>query len=148
MVAQMVEESAFNAGDQGLIPGSGRYPGEGNGYSLQYSCLENSKDRGSWWAIVHGTAKCQAQLSDWHTSKDTEWKQWEQRGRGCVWHQAWLLRDVTWTRCWRLKGASVVMTPTHQWFAALLDTMSLSIFFLSSFLFFPLPSFLTFYLSF
>ena len=46
MVAQMVEESAFNAGDQGLIPGSGRYPGEGNGNPLQYSCLQNSMDRG------------------------------------------------------------------------------------------------------
>ena len=42
----MVEESAFNAGDQGLIPGSGRYPGEGNGNPLQYSCLQNSMDRG------------------------------------------------------------------------------------------------------
>ena len=48
----MVEESAFNAGDQGLIPGSGRYPGEGNGNPLQYSCLENSTDRGAWWATV------------------------------------------------------------------------------------------------
>ena len=41
--------SAYNAGDPGSIPGSGRSPGEGNGNSLQYSCLENSKDRGAWW---------------------------------------------------------------------------------------------------
>ncbi|XP_070656308.1 testis-expressed protein 26 isoform X2 [Bos indicus] len=41
------EESAYNAGDPGLIPGSGRYPGEGNGNTLQYSCLENPKDRGA-----------------------------------------------------------------------------------------------------
>ena len=42
------EESAYNAGDLGLIPGSGRVPGEGNDNSLQYSCLENSMDRGAW----------------------------------------------------------------------------------------------------
>ena len=58
------EESAHNAGDPGLIPGSGRSPGEGNGNPLQYSCLENSMDRGAWWAIVHGITKSQARLSD------------------------------------------------------------------------------------
>ena len=58
------EESACNAGDQGSIPGSGRSPGEGNGNALQYSCLENSMDRGAWRATVHGVAKSQIQLSD------------------------------------------------------------------------------------
>ena len=48
------KESACNAGDPGLIPGLGRSPGEGNGNSLQYSSLENSMDRGAWWATVHG----------------------------------------------------------------------------------------------
>jgi len=48
------KESASNAGDRGLIPGSGRSSGEGNGNPLQYSCLENSMDRGAWWAKVHG----------------------------------------------------------------------------------------------
>ena len=43
------KESAFHAGDLGLIPGSERAPGEGNGYPLQYSCLENPMDRGAWW---------------------------------------------------------------------------------------------------
>ena len=43
------KESACSAGDLGMIPGSGRSPGEGNGYPLQYSCLENSMDRGAWW---------------------------------------------------------------------------------------------------
>ena len=43
-------ESACNAGDEGLIPGLGRFPGEENGYPLQYSCLENSTDREAWWA--------------------------------------------------------------------------------------------------
>ena len=47
------KESASNAGDVALIPGSGRSPGEGNGNSLQYSSLENSVDWGAWWATVH-----------------------------------------------------------------------------------------------
>ena len=51
------KESICNAGGLGLIPGLGRSPGEGNGYQLQYSCLENSMDRGTWQAIVHGVAK-------------------------------------------------------------------------------------------
>ena len=49
--------SARNAGELGSIPGLGRSPGEGNGNPLQYSCLENSMDRGAWWATVHGVAK-------------------------------------------------------------------------------------------
>ena len=47
------KESACNAGDLGSIPGLGRSPGEGKGYSIQYSGLENSTDRGAWWATVH-----------------------------------------------------------------------------------------------
>ena len=58
------KESAYNAGDAGLIPGSGRSPGDGNGYPLQYSCLKKSMDRGSWWATVHRIAKSWTQLSD------------------------------------------------------------------------------------
>ena len=57
------KESACSAGDPGSIPGWGRSPGEGNGYPLQYSCLENSMDRGAWWATVHGLMKSWAQLS-------------------------------------------------------------------------------------
>ena len=53
------KESAYNAGDAGLIPGWGRSPGDGNGNPLQYSCLENSMDRGALWATVHGAAKSQ-----------------------------------------------------------------------------------------
>ena len=54
-----VKVSAWNAGDQGSIPGSGRSPGEGNGNPLQYSCLENPMERGAWWAAVHGVTKSQ-----------------------------------------------------------------------------------------
>ena len=49
--------SAQSTGHQGLIPGSGRPPGEGNDYPLQYSCQENPMDRGAWGATIHGLAK-------------------------------------------------------------------------------------------
>ena len=54
------KESACNAEDPGLIPGSGKYTGEENGNPLQYSCLENPTDGGAWWALVRGVAKSQA----------------------------------------------------------------------------------------
>ena len=57
-------ESACNAGDLRLIPGSGRSPGEGNGNPLQYSCLENPRDGGAWWGAVYGVAKSRARLSN------------------------------------------------------------------------------------
>ena len=57
-------ESACNSGDMGLIPGLGRFPGIGNGNPLQYFCLENSMDRESWWATLHGVAKSWTGLSD------------------------------------------------------------------------------------
>ena len=55
----VVKNPPANAGDLGLILGSGRSPGEGNGNPLQYSCLGNPKDRGAWGATVHGVAKGQ-----------------------------------------------------------------------------------------
>ena len=64
------KESACSAGDPGLIPGSGSIRGEGNGYPLQYSCLENSMDRGDWWATVLGATKSQTRLSA-HTHTHT-----------------------------------------------------------------------------
>ena len=51
------KESACSEGNPGWISGLGRYPGEGNGYPIQYSCLENSMDRETWWATVHGISK-------------------------------------------------------------------------------------------
>ena len=51
------KESTCNAGNKGLIPGSGRFPEGGNGNPLQYPCLENPMDRGAWRAIVHGVAR-------------------------------------------------------------------------------------------
>ena len=56
--------SDYNTRDPGLIPGSGRSPGEGNGNPLQYSCLENPMDGGVWWVTAHGIAKSWIRLSD------------------------------------------------------------------------------------
>ena len=63
----MLKNPLANSGDirnRSSIPGSGRSPGDGNGNPLQYSCLENPRDRGAWWATVHGVPKSQAWLSD------------------------------------------------------------------------------------
>ena len=62
------KEFSCSAGDEGLIPGSGRSPGGGNGYPLQYSCLGNPMDRGAWWATVHRAAKNQTWSSYWTQS--------------------------------------------------------------------------------
>ena len=64
LVIQSVKISTYNARDLGSIPGSGRSPGEGNGNPLQYSCLQNSKNRGTWWATVHVIIKNWTRLSD------------------------------------------------------------------------------------
>ena len=58
------KEPDHSVGDLGSIPELGRSPGEGHGYPLQYSGLENSMDRGAWWATVHGPAKSQTHLSN------------------------------------------------------------------------------------
>ena len=60
--------NAGNARDTGLFPGSRRSPGGGHGNPLQYSCLENSMDRGAWWATVHRVAKSQTRLKQQSTS--------------------------------------------------------------------------------
>ena len=58
------KESARNAGDPSSLPGLGKFSGEGNGNPFQYSCLENSMDRGAWWATVHRVAKSWTWLSN------------------------------------------------------------------------------------
>ena len=60
----MVKNSQANARDTGLIPGSGRSPGGGQGNTLQYFCLGNPMDRGAWWTTVHEVAKSQTLLSN------------------------------------------------------------------------------------
>ena len=63
------KESACNVGDLGSIPGLGRSSGEGMGNTLQCSCLENSMDRGTCWAAVHGITRSRTRLSDQHTQQ-------------------------------------------------------------------------------
>ena len=60
--SSVAKASASNAGDQGSIPGVGSSPGEGNGYLLQYSCLENPMNRGACWARVHGITRVRHDL--------------------------------------------------------------------------------------
>ena len=67
LVAQMVKESACHPGDQGLIAGWGRSPREGNGYPLQYSCLENPMHRGAWQATVHPWGCKELDRTQWLT---------------------------------------------------------------------------------
>ena len=86
------KESACNSGDSGLIPGSGRSPGEGNDISLQYSSVEYPMDRGAWWAVVHWECK---------ESDTTKWLTFTLR-RHCSIHctlVCWIHREI---RMWRL----------------------------------------------
>ena len=64
--------SVYNAGDLGSIPGSGRFPGDGNGNPLQYSCPENPMDGGAWWATVYGVAKSRKRLRDFTFTSFTQ----------------------------------------------------------------------------
>ena len=61
------KESAYNTGNAGLIPWSGRSPEEGNAYPFQYSCLENPVDRGAWQSMVHSVAKDLTRLKQFST---------------------------------------------------------------------------------
>ena len=79
-----VKASACNARDLGSIPGSGRFPGKGNGYPLQYSCMENSISRGAWWATVDyspGVAKSWTWLTDFHSHGNISCKEWKNKGK-------------------------------------------------------------------
>ena len=67
------KEPTFNAGDLGLISGLGRFPGEEHGNLLQDSGLENSMDRGAWWATVHRVAKSRTRLKRFSTRTHTQY---------------------------------------------------------------------------
>ena len=68
LVVKNMPANAEDIGDVGSIPGPGRSLGEGNGYPLQYSCLENPMDRGAWRATVHGITKSQTRLKELSTA--------------------------------------------------------------------------------
>ena len=76
----------------GSVPGSGRSAGVGNVNSLQYSCLENSMDRGAWWAIVHGAAKSQTRLST-HTFLYF-WFWWDHQSLICFFYPDHLAKNI------------------------------------------------------
>ena len=87
---------AGDAGDVGLIPGSGRFPGRGNSNLLWYSCLENPMDRGAWQSIVHEVTESWMWLSNWTTPfslliafcQDSEWhRMWEKKNQR--WHPSY-----------------------------------------------------------
>ena len=80
------KEYTCKAKDLGLSPGWGRSSGEGNGYPLQYSCLENPMDRGTWWATVYGVAKSWKQLSNTHTHTHTQYSIPHLYSFICWWH--------------------------------------------------------------
>ena len=73
-VALVVKNPPADAGDRreaGVVPGSGRTPGGGHGHPLQYSCLENTMDRGSWWATDLGVAKSRTRRKQFSTYSET-----------------------------------------------------------------------------
>ena len=107
----VVNNPPANAGDTrdlGSIPGSGRFPGVGHGNPLQYSCLENSIDRGAWQATVHRAEKSWTQLSGWaHTHILTQ---------GYLWTS---LYDPMDKPCLTLPACCLIVTtggwPLHPW---------------------------------
>ena len=115
-------ESACTAWDLGSIPGSGRSPGEGNDYPLQYSCLDSSIDRGAWQATVHGICRTESLHCSPETTttlliiytpiQNKKFKVWKKSGMDKEWHsQGMLLKckrhrfspwvgKISWRREW------------------------------------------------
>ena len=115
-MAQTVKQVyAYNARDPGLIPGSGRSPGEGNGNPLQYSCLGNRMDGGAWRAAVHGVAQSGTGLSDQTHSRLREMLVLlRPRPLSCQ-----RLRVGGAGRCWRVGGGAMAEgVARSQWVSA------------------------------
>ena len=122
----VVKNLPAHVGDTGLLPGSGRSPGGVNGTPLQYSCLENSTDRGAWWAPVHGVTKSQTQLSGQHVHALSKlyplpfhWKPSPKQrchpSRHCcnLKNPRWRLRQVK-GLIWHLPWSSYLPSSLHQ----------------------------------
>ena len=100
-------------GRLGSIPRSGRYPGEENGYAFQYSCLENSMDRGAWWASVHGISKSRTQLTNTISSSVQSLNHiWLFATPWITAHQASLSITSSWSLL-RLMSIELVMPSSH-----------------------------------
>ena len=90
------KESACDAGDPGSVPGLGRSSGEGHGNPLQYSCLENSMDRGPWGATVHGVGKSVNQIIILKNSNQGLWKNYKEQGMYTTGGAWWAtVQDIT-----------------------------------------------------
>ena len=98
-VGLVVKNLPANAGEVGSIPGSGRSPGEGNGNPLQYSCLENSMDRRTWWVRIHGVGKSQRWLNTLKSKEgnDKYWQAWEKLESS--FHAGETIKHVNWQTC-------------------------------------------------
>ena len=91
------KESSCNVGDPGLVPGSGRSPGEDNGNPLQYYCLENSMDKGDWQATVHGLQRV---AHDWETNTHTQTHMWNSSAiYRSILRKSTVAWDASWTVC-------------------------------------------------
>ena len=103
--------NAGDAGDEGLIPGSGRSAGVGQSNPLQYSCLESHMDRGAWRAAVHGVTKSWAWLSDWAAQLG-----WMVSGH-CEWPWS-LISDLCWQMLTylfhQITGTQILTTHVHR----------------------------------
>ena len=94
------KKSACSAGDLGLIPGLGISPGGGHGNPLQYSCLENSMDRGSWWTIVHRVTQSLTRLKRLSSSSSIHPATVDWYHLWAVWGKTWFGRLVRWAGAW------------------------------------------------
>ena len=110
------KESPCNVGDLGSTPGLGRSPGEGNGYLLQYSCLENSMDRGVWCAIVRGSQRVR---HNWATNSRTPGLLWWLGGKESTCQcrrlrfDPWV-RKIPWRRKWQ-PTAVFLPVKSYRW---------------------------------
>ena len=110
------KESTCNAGETGLIPGSGRSPGEGHGNPFQYSCLENPMNRGAWWARVHGSQRVEYNLVTKQREKYAVYKEEPEWGRWSEGHRAQMCcpgEPVMWSAAQVRSGCSYSSLVSH-----------------------------------